>query len=82
MKKRTRVLFVFAVALMALVIATPVSAEDKVSEEINLGGETLEGVLDGPGGDFFRQRDIFIQHSLITFRDDFIPEMVITLEDF
>ncbi len=82
MKNHIRTILCALSALTVLTFAGPAAAKDEVTQDIILEGETLEGVLGSPGGDFLRGDRITVHHSLITFRDDFIPEMVITLDDF
>ncbi len=80
MKKLAVALLVMAIAALT---ALPASAQKKmkVTQVLNLGGESLDGELLGPNDEFMSGRAISIMNSLIQYRDSFVDEMSRDVED-
>ena len=76
-----RFALLFATILLGVTLfAAPAAAQDnpklKVTETLELGTESLEGILLGPGDTFVSVRGSAKMNSLIQFRFNFISEMV------
>ena len=82
--KNFKILFSLFTAVFLMAAPLSANAEDKankVTQELDLGSEALDGELLGPDQGFMSARKISIMNSLIQFRDDFISEMIKSAED-
>lgn len=81
MKKIIRI--AFASLILSALAAAPALADDDEARErsFDFSGDTIDGDLMRPDGDFIDTRD-FAQHtSLIRVRTDFIREIIQSAED-
>jgi hypothetical protein len=83
MKKIKLFISVIIISAFVLIPATGSAINKiKVGQHLELGTEHIESSLVGPNGGFMTGRKISVMNSLIQFRENFIVEMIASLDDF